>query len=67
MVPKLVKGDIRQQTKQYLNTHGIEQLTKPDTILHCHFAEQICNLNNFLTSDNLALEEPGKELFQVKY
>lgn len=57
---------VTKQSK-YLNTHEVEQLTKLDTILHCHFAEQIHNLNiNLLTCDKLALQEPAKELFQAK-
>lgn len=60
------KHFVTKQSK-YLNTHEVEQLTKPDIVLHCHFAEQIHNLNiNLLTSDKLALEEPAKELFQAK-
>lgn len=54
--------------RKYLNTHEVEHLTKPDTVSHCHCANQIHNLNiTLLTSDNLALEEPGKVLFQIKW
>lgn len=61
------KHFVTKQSK-YLNAHEVEQLTKPDIVLHCPFAEQIHNLNiNLLTSDNLALHETGKVLFQVKW